>query len=173
MDSEINGANPMDPDVFTDDDGVIYFYFGGSAVNVALLNEDMVSFRPFPESNSTFKDITPSPSFVEGTKVFKRNGIYYMTWSENGYGDPTYQVAYGTSSSPLGPFTPEGVILSQNSSVAVATGHNGILNLPGTDDWYIVYHRRPLNETDANHRVIAIDRLYFGEDGAIQSVVIT
>lgn len=163
----------MDPDVFIDDDGVIYFYFGGSAVNVALLNEDMVSFRPFPDSNSTFKDITPSPSFVEGTKVFKRNGIYYMTWSENSYGDPTYQVAYGTSSSPLGPFTPEGVILSQNSSVAVATGHNGILNLPGTDDWYIVYHRRPLNETDANHRVIAIDRLYFGEDGAIQSVVIT
>lgn len=163
----------MDPDVFIDDDGVIYFYFGGSAVNVALLNEDMISFRPFPNSNSTFKDITPSPSFVEGTKVFKRNDIYYMTWSENGYGDPTYQVAYGTSSSPLGPFAPQGVILSQNASVAVATGHNGILNLPGTDDWYMVYHRRPLNETDPNHRVIAIDRLYFGEDGAVQSVVIT
>lgn len=173
MDSVINGANPMDPDVFLDDDGVIYFYFGGSAVNVGLLNEDMVSFRPFPDSNSTFKDITPSPTFVEGTKIFKRNGIYYMTWSENGYGDPTYQVAYGMSTSPLGPFTPRGVILAQNASVAVATGHNGILNLPGTDVWYIVYHRRPLNETDPNHRVVAIDRLYFGEDGEVQSVVIT
>ncbi|KAL1862494.1 hypothetical protein Daus18300_008591 [Diaporthe australafricana] len=173
VDSIVNGANPMDPDVFVDDDGVTYFYFGGSAVNVALLNDDMISFRPFPDTNTTFKDITPSPSFVEGTKVFKRNGIYYMMWSENGYGDPTYQVAYGMSSSPLGLFTRRAVILWENPNIAVATGHNGILNLPGTDEWYIVYHRRPLNETDPNHRQIAIDRLYFGENGEVQTVIVT
>ena len=30
-------------------------------------------------------------------------------------------------------------------------------------DWYIVYHRRPLGETDRNHRVVSIDKLEFDE----------
>lgn len=160
-----NNANPMDPDIFVDDDGQTYFYYGGTAVNVALLNTtDMVSFL------TPFKDVTPAPTFVEATKVFKRNGIYYMMWSENGYGDPTYQAAYATANSPLGPFTPRGVVLQQDPAVAVATGHNSVLNIPGTDVWYIVYHRRPLNEQDANSRTVALDRMYFNADGTIQPI---
>lgn len=47
IDTVINNANPMDPDVFVDDDdvdGQVYLYYGGTAVNVALLGEDMLSF---------------------------------------------------------------------------------------------------------------------------------
>ena len=39
--------------------------------------------------------------------------------------------------------------------------------------WYIVYHRRPLGETDRNHRVVCIDELRFDEKGFILPVVIT
>ncbi|RYE27926.1 MAG: arabinan endo-1,5-alpha-L-arabinosidase, partial [Sphingobacteriaceae bacterium] len=39
--------------------------------------------------------------------------------------------------------------------------------------WYIVYHRRPLSETDGNHRVTCVDKLYFDADGLIKPVVIT
>ena len=48
-----------------------------------------------------------------------------------------------------------------------------ILHADGSDRWYIVYHRRPLGETDANHRVVSIDELRFGPDGRIEPVVIT
>lgn len=175
VDSVINNANPMDPDIFVDDDDQIYFYYGGSAVNVAVLNDDMISFKDLPaeQGGGTFKNITPAASFVEGAEVFKRNGIYYMMWSENGYGDPTYQVAYGISGSPFGPFEPKGVVLQQDPAVAVATGHNSVLNIPETDVWYIVYHRRPLTETAANNRVLAMDSMYFNEDGTIQPIQIT
>lgn len=175
IDTIINNANPMDPDIFVDDDDdQIYLYYGGTSVNVALLNKDMISFQSLPgQPNDTyFKELTPTPKFVEGTKVFKRHGIYYMMWSENGYGDPTYQVSYGTANSPLGPFEVKGTILQQDPKVAVATGHNSVLNLPGTDDWYIVYHRRARKEKNVNNRVLAYDRMYFNEDGTIQPVKI-
>lgn len=120
-----------------------------------------------------FRDVTPTPKFVEGTKVFKRKGVYYMTWSENGYGDATYQVSYGTSDSPLGPFEVRGVILQQKPEVAVATGHNSVLNMPGTDEWYIFYHRRARDEKNPNKRVIAYDPMYFDEDGTIRPVDIS
>ncbi|KAG6363421.1 hypothetical protein INS49_008520 [Diaporthe citri] len=178
LDHAIHGGNPMDPDVFTDDDGKRYLYFGGTKGNVGILNDDMISFQPINTSKSArgtdaeyFKSITPRPSkFEEGMKVFKRNGTYYMMWSENTYGSPNYRVAYGTSDSPLGPFSPKGVILKQDPAIAVATGHNSVLNIPGTDIWYIVYHRRPLHESNGDNRVVALDRMYFDADGDIEPV---
>jgi hypothetical protein len=47
------------------------------------------------------------------------------------------------------------------------------MHVPGTDRWYIVYHRRPLGETNANHRVTCIDEMHFDEQGFIKSVKIT
>lgn len=176
-----NGGNPMDPDILRDTDGTLYFYFGGTIANVALLDPSMLSFRPFPDddnnnnNNTTtlFKNVTPSPTYVEGIKVFRRRDTYYMMWSENSYGDPTYQVAYGRSTSPLGPFAREAVVLQQRPGVTVATGHNGVVRVPGTDEWWVVYHRRPANETAADSRVVAMDRLFFDAEGRIQPVVVT
>jgi len=48
-----------------------------------------------------------------------------------------------------------------------------MLNIPGTDEWYIIYHRRPLGETNGNHRVTCIDRIYFDENGLIKPVKMT
>jgi uncharacterized protein YfaT (DUF1175 family) len=58
-------------------------------------------------------------------------------------------------------------------SVATGAGHHSILHDPKTNNWYIVYHRRPLTETDANHRVVCIDKLYFDDKGLIKPVKIT
>ena len=43
-----------------------------------------------------------------------------------------------------------------------------MIQVPGTDQWYIVYHRRPLGETDGNHRETCIDRMEFDEKGLIK-----
>jgi hypothetical protein len=48
-----------------------------------------------------------------------------------------------------------------------------MVNLPGTDEWYIAYHRRPLHDDAGNHRELAIERLYFNEDGTIRPVRMT
>jgi outer membrane protein assembly factor BamE (lipoprotein component of BamABCDE complex) len=48
-----------------------------------------------------------------------------------------------------------------------------VIKVPGKDEWYIVYHRRPLTETDGNHRVTCIDKMTFDKDGLITPVKIT
>jgi hypothetical protein len=164
-----NGAQPIDQNVFIDDDGQAYLYYGGHRhCNVAKLNRDMTSLGRF-DDGTTFKEITPT-GYVEGALMFKRSGIYYFMWSEGGWTGPDYRVSYAMASSPLGPFTRLGTILGQDAAVATGSGHNTVVNVPGTDDWYIVYHRRPLGATDGNHRVLSYDRLHFRADGTIAPV---
>ncbi|MFG1606838.1 glycoside hydrolase family 43 protein [Actinoplanes sp. NPDC049265] len=164
-----NGAQPIDQDVFIDDDGQAYIYYGGwGHANVAKLNPDMTSLGTFADG-STFKEITPS-GYVEGPQMFKKNGKYYLMWSEGGWTGPDYAVAYAIADSPTGPFTRLDKILAQDSAVARGAGHNSVLNVPGTDTWYIIYHRRPLSETDGNSRQLSYDRMNFNPDGTIQRV---
>jgi hypothetical protein len=60
--------------------------------------------------------------------------------------------------------------LQNDESVARAAGHHSVLQLPHSDDWVICYHRRPLEETNHNHRVTCLEPLHFNTDGTIQSV---
>lgn len=164
-----NGAQPIDQDVFIDDDGQAYIYYGGHGhANVAKLNNDMISLGNFSDGTQ-FKEITPD-NYVEGSLMFKRNGKYYLMWSEGGWTGPDYSVSYAISDSPIGPFNREAKILQQDTAVATGSGHNGVVNVPGTDIWYIFYHRRPLGDSDGNHRQIAYDRMYFDDDGTIRQV---
>ena len=52
-------------------------------------------------------------------------------------------------------------------------GHHSVLNIPGTDDWYISYHRRPIPNQSPVHRVTCVDRMYFDKDGRIKPVKMT
>ena len=164
-----NGAQPIDQDVFIDDDGQAYIFYGGhSHCNIAKVNDDMISIGQF-EDGTSFKEITPE-GYVEGSQMIKRNGRYYLMWSEGGWTGPDYSVSYAMADSVTGPFNKLAKILEQDSAVAKGSGHNAVINIPGSDIWYIVYHRRPLSETDGNHRVLAYDRMYFNEDGTIAPV---
>jgi beta-xylosidase len=168
-----NGAQPIDQMVYKDDDGQIYMYYGGwRHLNVVRLAPDLLSLETFPDG-STYKEITPDPAYVEGPFMAKRNGKYYLMWSEGEWTGPDYCVAYAMSASPYGPFKRIGKILQQDSRVASGAGHHSIVNIPGTDDWYIAYHRRPLGEKDGNHRQLAIERLAFDADGKIRPVTLT
>jgi beta-xylosidase len=167
-----NGAQPIDQFIFKDKDGQYYIIYGGwQHCNIAKLNKDFTGFIPFADGE-TFKSITPE-NYVEGPVMFLRKGKYYLMWSEGGWGGPNYRVAYAMSNSPVGPFKRIGVVLQQNPKIATGAGHHSMINVPGTDEWYIVYHRRPLTETDANHRETCIDHIYFDKAGFIKPVVIT
>src|SRR3546814_18408578 len=78
--------------------------------------------------------------------------------SEGGWTGPDYSVAYAMGPSPIGPFKPMGKILQQDFKIARGAGHHSVVNVPGTDDWYIVYHRRPLGDDRGEHREMALDQ---------------
>lgn len=167
-----NGAQPIDQFVFRDADGKDYLIYGGwQHCNIARLNNDYTGFVPFADG-ITFKEITPA-DYVEGPFMFIRNGKYYFMWSEGGWTGPDYSVAYAMADSPFGPFTRIGKILQQDPTIANGAGHHSVIQVPGKDEWYIIYHRRPITEKGGNSRETCIEHLYFDEQGLIRPVKIT
>src|SRR5262245_60788656 len=67
-----NGAQPIDPFVFADDDGTLYLIYGGwRHCNVGKLNRELTGFVPFADG-ATFKEITPQ-GYVEGSWMMKKD----------------------------------------------------------------------------------------------------
>src|SRR5690606_25287866 len=67
--------NAIDGEVFFDDDGSKYLYFGSAGkFLIGELNDDMVTFKREPQM------MTP-PKYAEGPYMFKRQGVYYLMYS--------------------------------------------------------------------------------------------
>jgi len=156
----------IDANVFVDDDGQAYIYYGGSGKSrmvVRKLNADMISLATGPT------DITPQ-NYTEGPYMVKRKGIYYMMYSNGAWFNDTYNVQYSTSNSPMGPWTYRGKVLSSNAEDK-GPGHHGILKMGNCDEYYIIYHRYE-NGTSGD-RKIAIDRMYFNSNDLIEPINMT
>lgn len=168
----INDAQPIDQFVFHDTDGTYYMFYGGwGRCNVVKLNDDFTGFVPF-EDGATFREVTPE-SYVEGPFMFIRNGKYYFMWSEGKWREANYRAAYAIADNPLGPFERIGTILETDPEVGTGAGHHSVIHKPGSDKYYIVYHRHPLGDTDGDHRVTCIDEMKFDEDGFVLPVKMT
>ena len=177
IDSGRKLASSIDPDVYTDTiTGKSYLYWGNGTLRAAELNNDMVSIN-----SATQRIITPTDgTFREGVYVIHRNDKYYFFWSENDTRSLNYRVRYGTSDSPLGPITipSNNIVIEKDPSQGIyGTGHNSILQIPGRDEWYIVYHRftRPdgikmQGDSAGYFREVCIDKLDFNADGSVKQV---
>lgn len=162
----------IDPDVFTDPvSGKSYLYYGNGFMVGAELNDDMISLK-----ESTLTVLNPDKTFREGTEVFYRKGKYYFLWSEDDTRSEDYRVRYATTTSPLGKLSipKNNLILAKDPSKGIyGTGHNSVIQVPGTDEWYIVYHRFTIpkgitmGRAAGYNREVCIDRLYFDEAGNI------
>ena len=173
--SPVGHGQQIDVDVFTDPvSGKSYLYWGNGYMAGAELNDDMISIKP-----ETVTVMTPEGGsladyeYREASYVIFRDGTYYFLWSVDDTGSPNYHVAYGTSKSPLGPIevAESPVILSQKGD-KIGTAHNAALQIPGTEDWIVVYHRiNPAykNDSPGIHREVCIDRLQFNPDGTIMT----
>lgn len=166
-----NGAQPIDQFIFQDNGKYYLIYGGWRHCNIAQLKDDFTGFNSY-EDGTTFKEITPE-NYVEGPFMFKKDYKYYFMWSEGGWTGPDYSVAYAVADSPFGPFKRIDKILQQDTKIATGAGHHSIIHNKDTDDYYMVYHRRPLDETDRNSRETCIDLMEFNDDGTIKPVVIT
>ncbi|WP_373277366.1 family 43 glycosylhydrolase [Prevotella communis] len=179
---EARGGQAIDVDVFQDPKtGKFYLYWGNGFMAGAELNDDMLSVK-----KETITHLTPkggnlqSWAFREGAYVFYRKGTYYFMWSVDDTGSPNYHVCYGTAKSPLGPITIDEnsymVIKQKPEDQIYGTAHNSVLQIPGKDEWYIVYHRINKNfvhHEPGIHREVCIDRMTFDKQGRIIPVTPT
>ena len=165
----VNRGQVIDPDVFTDPvSGKTYLYWGNGFLAGAELNDDMMSIK-----QETVKVFNIHGSFREGAHVLYRNGQYYMMWSIDDTRSPNYSVGYGFMSSPLSDVKlPENfVILKKDETKGIyGTGHHSTIQIPGKDEFYIVYHRFnypkgiEMGQSAGFHREVCIDKLVLGAD---------
>lgn len=196
-DRYVHNVITLDPQLFRDDDGAEYLYFttwgiyDGFGCGVAKLNPDYKGTdkpdarrwnenRPHPIAADDFfseKKIIPNTELkdiFEAPFVFKRDGIYYFTYSSGSCHTDTYRVQYATSTvGPMGPFEYKGELLTTNTDGTVhGPGHHSIL-VDG-DHYYIVYHRHDIAKAiHGFNRQVCIDELHFNDDGTISKVTPT
>lgn len=167
-----DGFEAIDPMVFTDpQSGKSYFYAGGSAgakLRVFELNPDMVSF-------AREVVVETPPQFTEGVFMHSREGQYYLSYSHGGWQSSSYSVHYATATTPTGPWTYRGPILTSDQT-RKGPGHHSFLRSPLTGEWLIVYHRWENRTGDGPYRgsrQICLDRVEYDQDGLIRPIIMT
>ncbi len=160
----------IDADVFIDDDGAAYLYWGSGFnwVNghcmAVKLKKDMVSFDGVP------MEVTP-PNYFEAPHMIKRKGKYYLMFSEGKAIDATYKIGYATGDTPFGPFTAgvnDPILSTTADSTTYGPGHHTVFTEKGQD--YILYHRIFPQKEAYVLRQLCIDYLKFDEAGNISKV---
>ncbi len=169
--NQIPGYHMIDAECFIDDDKKVYLYWG-SGLNwkngkcfMVQLADNMVDFLCEP------RDVTP-PDYFEGPVMMKRNGTYYLMYSNGKAIDCTYNVQYATSNSPWGPFIKginNPILFTSADSVTVGPGHHTVFSHEGQD--YILYHRIYPQDKDYVLRQLCLDSLKFDVKGNLEKVV--
>ena len=110
----------IDPDLFVDDDGRLYFYYGCSNVNpIYGVELDQKTLNPMGKSTELFnshkKDYGWERSgdynekgenpWIEGSWMTKHNGKYYLQYAAPGTQFKSYCDGVYVADKPLGPFT--------------------------------------------------------------------
>lgn len=176
-DQEPKGTITLDGELFQDTDGSSYLAYGTWwTPTIVKMKPDLLSFDGSPMQffkkpgtqtpNGLIKDCMEAPYML------KRNGVYYLMYSDLFCGNSTYQVKYSTASTPFGPWTygANNPILSTNLDNSVdGPGHHGLVSHEGKD--YIIYHRHDNpHDPDGSHRQVAADLLQFGPNQTILPV---
>ena len=179
--------NIQDSDLFIDDDGKTYLYWGSSnvypirvkelnkddrmletGVKAELINldEELHGWERFGENNfhPTLKE-----GYMEGAAMIKHNGKYYLQYAAPGtqfnvYGDGVY-----IGNSPLGPFT-----YMKNNPMSFKPGgfSNGAghgMTLKQTNGQYWHFSTMALASNSHWERRLAMFPTYFDEEGLMHS----
>lgn len=159
----------QDPDLFIDDDGQAYLFWGQANAKGAKLSKDMLSIEgEVHEKLLTYKE----HAFNEGSSVRKRNGIYYYVYAgHQRHGESNCATLnYATATFPLGPYTYRGVIIDNwGSDRNLVNNHGSIAEIDG--QWYIFYHRP--THASSSMRKVCMEPIVFNPDGTINEVEMT
>lgn len=176
----------QDPDLFIDDDGQAYMYWGSSNTypirakkldranrfkpsertdTLFHLDESKHGWERFGENHSD----TVLGGYIEGPWMTKHNGKYYMQYAAPGtefnvYGDGAY-----TSDSPLGPFKymPNNPFSYKPGGYMNGAGHGSTVIGPGDQYWHFGSMAVSINVNW--ERRISMYATYFDKDGLMHS----
>ena len=191
----------FDPEVFIDDDGQAYLYFGGNSqigtapnvqgpqnpksTRVVKLKDDMVTLDGDPVE-------IDGPGMFEASSMFKRDGKYYYSYSSNfqvkeepGKYPKTGAIAYMMTDDPMdlpaSKYAGE-AFLNQATFFGAGNGgnnHSDMFTFKG--ETYFTYHAQTRGAAWAaalgtpgstqGYRSVHIDKLEFNADGTIKPVV--
>jgi beta-xylosidase len=125
------GTCYYDCGLLIDDDDTMYVVYGGTNVSLAQLSADGLSQV---KTQHLFSASDVNQDGIEGNRMYKRNGIYYVL--DDHPGDKTY---IWKSDSPWGPY--EAKLLVNNVQSPVPGGgapHQGSLVKTPEGDWYFM-----------------------------------
>ncbi len=165
----VEGADgdAIDPAALVDDDGQVYYYWGQFHLRGAKLRPDLRGIQK--ETLRTDLITEAEHGFHEGASIRKRNGIYYLVYTDISRGRATC-MAYATSRSPLGPFTKGGILIDNTGCDPQSwNNHGSIAEFNGR--WYIFYHRS--SQASNFNRRVCIEPIQFNSDGSIAEVEMT
>ena len=173
----------IDSHIFVDEDERTYLYYSlalrENIVNGVNRSEIwVIELEPdLSGTKGTAKQLLiPTLSWennvAEAPAMVKRNGIYYLMYSGNSYGNAKYAVGYATSSSPMGTFAKYAgnpILINGNLGPTVTgTGHNSVTTSPDGTELICVYHSHiNLALLGGGPRKVNIDRIGFTAGNAM------
>ncbi|MFB5678868.1 family 43 glycosylhydrolase [Paenibacillus terreus] len=157
----------IDPAVFVDDDGQAYIYWGQFNCRGARLKPDMKSIDPATLNTNLINE--EEHGFHEGASLRKRNGIYYLVYTDISRGRATC-IGYATSMTPLGPFKKRGIIIDNDGCDSETWNNHGSL-AEFNGNWYVFYHRS--SQASRYNRRVCVEPIFFNDNGSINEVEMT
>lgn len=158
----------IDPAVFIDDDGSAYYLWGQGNVKMARLKPSMTEIDTTTIKSNVID--RQKHFFHEGIWMFKRNGLYYLVYTDESRNKKPNCVGYSTAKNPWGPYTYGGVIID-NSSCDPKSWNNHPSMVEFKGQWYVVYHRATHNSQMM--RKTCLEPITFRADGSIPEVEMT
>ena len=165
---KIEGPTQIDPNIFIDDDGQAYYFWGQFSAKGAKMNPDMktLDMSSYVDGLVTEKD----HAFHEGSYVVKRGKYYYFIYADISRNSRPTCLGYSMATSPLGPYEYKGVIID-NAGCDPETWNNHGSIVEFGDNWYVLYHRS--THGSRTMRKACIELIHFNADGTIDEVEMT
>ena len=178
-----NAAFPIgmtDPDLFVDDDGRLYFYYGCSNVNpIQVVELDAKTLNPIGKSvaviksdkknygwerSGNYNEVGNNP-WIEGSWMTKHDGKYYLQYAGPGteyksYGDGVY-----VADQPLGPFKPaaNNPFSFKPEGFATGAGHSSTFQDIYGNYWHI--STMTISQKHMFERRLGLFPTFFDKDG--------
>ncbi len=169
-----------DPDLFLDDDGRLYFYYGCSNVNpIYGVELDIKTLNPVGKSSVLFNSnkkeygweragdynqTDPNP-WIEGAWMNKHDGKYYLQYAAPGTEYKSYCDGVYVSDKPLGPFkvAANNPFSGKPEGFAAGAGHSSTFQDKYGNYWHIA--TMTISQKHMFERRLGLFPTFFDKDG--------
>lgn len=181
-------ANPsfpigmIDPDLFVDDDGRLYFYYGCSNINpIYGVELDTKTLNPIGKPKALFNshkdkygwersgdyNDKPDKPWIEGSWMTKHNGKYYLQYATPGTQFKSYCDGLYVSDKPLGNYTlaPNNPCSSKPEGFIAGAGHSSTFQDKYGNYWHI--STMTISVKHMFERRLGLFPMFFDKDGEL------